>query len=119
MEKIALTINENPIPVVTVNIEKLFYNGYIIRNSISIIFITALIFTILFVILAGMKWLRCGKDKTKAKDSKNTFIKGINGLVIILLVYVTNMLIIFLFGADTFELATTILGMHCTLFGCP
>ena len=81
-------------------------NSNFFGNIIAILFIIAIILSLIFLIWGGIRWIMSSGDKAKIEQARSTIIAAIIGLVISLLGYFIVTLIVSLFtGATTLKLS--------------
>ena len=72
----------------------------VIQNSISLLLITVLFLSLIFLIWGGIKWITASGDKTKLDGARKTIIFAIVGLLLSLLSFVIVNLVGSIIGVD-------------------
>lgn len=72
----------------------------IINNALSLFITAGIIITVIFLILAGIKWITSGGDKQKLAQAKAQLKWSIVGLIIILLAFAIISIFNFMFGIN-------------------
>lgn len=72
--------------------------GNFIRNSITILFILAVIIAVFFLIYGGIRWISSGGDKARLESARNIIVAAIIGLILVFLTYFILNIILQLFG---------------------
>jgi len=57
----------------------------IVQNGINIFIVVAVIFALVFIVLAGFDWVKSGGDKTKLASARAKLTYAIVGLIVVLL----------------------------------
>lgn len=73
----------------------------IVRNSITILFIVAVIAALFFLIYGGIRWITSGGDKARLESARNIIVAAIIGLILTFLIYFIINIILQLFGLST------------------
>ncbi len=101
-------IAQNPCPDDFQNLCKIGpdQNPNFFSNIIAVLFIIAIIISLIFLIWGGIRWIMSEGDKAKIDQARSTIIAAIIGLVISLLGYFIVTLIVSLFtGQSALELS--------------
>jgi len=72
----------------------------IVPNIISFLIILAIILSVIFLIVGGIKWITSSGDKQKLDQARSTIIGAIVGLVISLLAYFFISIIVHVFTGN-------------------
>lgn len=95
--------NVNPCPQNTENFNVLCDYGLgsvgkLVRTSISILFIVAVIASLFFLIAGGIKWITSGGDKANLEQARNWIVAAAVGLIITFSSYFIINIILEFFG---------------------
>lgn len=66
----------------------------VIGNVIQILIIIAIVVSVIFLIIGGIRWIMSGGDKAKVEQARSTIIAAIVGLVVSILAYAIVALIV-------------------------
>ncbi len=82
-------------PLCTISVSD---NSSLIRNAINIMLVVAVIASIIFLILGGIRWIMSGGDKAKVDAARGTITAAIIGLIISFLAFFIIGLVQYFFG---------------------
>ncbi len=72
--------------------------GKVIRTGITLMFITAMILALVFLVYGGIKWITSGGDKAKLEGARSTIIASIVGLILVFSSYFILNVVLQIFG---------------------
>lgn len=88
------------IPSVPTGQSGLSYTGEILRNAITIMIIIAIILSVIFLIISGIKWITSGGDKEKLQAAKARLTWAIVGLIVAFVAFFLVNILGYIFGVE-------------------
>ena len=74
------------------------YGLGIVRFALDLLFVFAVIFALIMILIAALAWITSGGDKTKLDSARSHIVAAIVGLVIALLAYLIINVVLTIFG---------------------
>lgn len=89
MKDFALSIGGTPVPIPT-GLQKTYekttpYGNNILQLGVQLMFITAIVLSLFFLVFGGIQWIMSGGDKEGLTKARNKITYAIIGLVVTLL----------------------------------
>ncbi len=75
-------------------------NPNIFGNIVQILIVIAIVLSIIFLIIGGIRWIMSGGDKGKMEQARSTIIAAIIGLVVSLLAYFIVTLVVSMLAGE-------------------
>jgi len=75
-------------------------NLNIVSNIIQILIIVAIVLSVIFLIIGGIRWIMSGGDKAKVEQAKSAVTAAIVGLILSILAYSIVNVVLYLLGGD-------------------
>ena len=72
--------------------------GNIIGGILNVMFIIAIIFTLIYLVWGGLRWILSEVDKTKVAEARSHILAAVIGLIVVFLSYFIITLILSVFG---------------------
>jgi len=85
----------------------------ILQFGVDALFFTAAILAVIFVLIAGIKWITAGGDKTKVQSARGTMTYAIIGLVIVMAAFLIISLLGKILGFQLLPQATRTNSVSC------
>ncbi len=93
---------QNPCPAGFENLCKIKIedNSNIIGGFVQILIIIAIVLSVIFLIIGGIRWIMSGGDKGKVEQAKSAVTAAIVGLIFSLLAYGIVNMVLYLLGGN-------------------
>ncbi|HXS14727.1 MAG TPA: hypothetical protein VN711_01240 [Candidatus Saccharimonadales bacterium] len=103
MNQLALSIGGTPIPlpgpIQNISNSAGPFGQTLIQHGINILLYVAIILTLVFVLIGGMKWMLSQGDKKQVEEAQKTITYAVIGLIVMFLSFFIINIIGFAFGA--------------------